>query len=543
VKESLKNILDFCVCYDKIICYGAAHYGHLVKHFLEVYGIKVDFFVVSEKKCSDEVERNGTPILSISELGSVLINEINYGMILSLSERYHEDVKDTVQGISFGKIEFFPITMEVADDIYGVVMSHRRKQQFQFCGIDEERKLKYQCRMEKIVQTYDKVLVQNTNMPSSMGSMGSWAMYCCFRQECKDRIFQLYYPCNIFEQNEDRDSNLKGANSYLMGKFHSLGIEVLSKDNIDFWRWLFHKTPELFLFDDEYRPFEIICNERLTKKVGELNEIYINFTQEEKHKGEYLKNQFGIKNPYVCISARDSLYWAERKGMKCEEIIDDYRNSNILKRKKAVKYLQEKSIQVVRMGAIVEKKEDIVGVIDYASKFRNEFMDVYLGANCKFFASDLGGIQTLAELFSKPMVITNVTLLSVYGDTTVAFNENRDIAIIKKFWDERNKRYLSIRELLKYEIGYASKFATIRDTLREYQKKEIIAIENTEEEIYEVIKEMNERIDGIREYDELDKILQKKYFQIINEYSDKGNVILKWRLGADFLRKNQWLLD
>ena len=54
---------------------------------------------------------------------------------------------------------------------------------------------------------------------------------------------------------------------------------------------------------------------------------------------------------------------------------------------------------------------------------------------------------------------------------------------------------------------------------------------------------MNERIDVIIQYDELDIELQERYREIEDNYPLLDNVLDNCRLGAKFLRENQLLLD
>jgi hypothetical protein len=96
--------------------------------------------------------------------------------------------------------------------------------------------------------------------------------------------------------------------------------------------------------------------------------------------------------------------------------------------------------------------------------------------------------------------------------------------------------------MMKYEVE-SSFSKSIIAVFYLYKKQGIIPVENTPEEIRDVIQEMNERLDGTYSESEEDRILQAKYRKIVDDYPKGDNVLSHWRLGADFLRNNQWLLD
>ena len=82
---------------------------------------------------------------------------------------------------------------------------------------------------------------------------------------------------------------------------------------------------------------------------------------------------------------------------------------------------------------------------------------------------------------------------------------------------------------------------------RKYQDLNIELINNTEEEIRDLIIEINDRIDGVWIETEEDKELQRKYQDIFDKYCLKKRYaeseVLKARVGAMFLRKNPYLLE
>lgn len=68
-------------------------------------------------------------------------------------------------------------------------------------------------------------------------------------------------------------------------------------------------------------------------------------------------------------------------------------------------------------------------------------------------------------------------------------------------------------------------------------------VKNSPEEILNAIKELNGRIDHTSTYDDMDQELQSRYRDIIDHFPYGIDAPNLWRIGAKFLRENQWLLD
>jgi hypothetical protein len=73
-------------------------------------------------------------------------------------------------------------------------------------------------------------------------------------------------------------------------------------------------------------------------------------------------------------------------------------------------------------------------------------------------------------------------------------------------------------------------------------------IENTPEEIRDVVVEMADRLEGIFQPMEDDEVLQRKFWEIFpGDAVDRGGVPLhgeiRSRYGANFLRENRWWLE
>ena len=106
--------------------------------------------------------------------------------------------------------------------------------------------------------------------------------------------------------------------------------------------------------------------------------------------------------------------------------------------------------------------------------------------------------------------------------------------IVKKHWSTKLNRPLTIREIIK--IG-AGKFSESKL----FEENDIILVNNTPQEIVDVVMEMDARLQGewIPSFE--DESLQDKFWSLIPKSEYHGKIVA--RIGAKFLRENQYLLE
>lgn len=61
------------------------------------------------------------------------------------------------------------------------------------------------------------------------------------------------------------------------------------------------------------------------------------------------------------------------------------------------------------MGVIVKEALNTTNpmIIDYATKSSTDFLDIYLGAKCRFFLGSTGGINAVPRIFQRPVAYVN----------------------------------------------------------------------------------------------------------------------------------------
>jgi len=261
---------------------------------------------------------------------------------------------------------------------------------------------------------------------------------------------------------------------------------------------------------------------------------HLSFRFEEEEIANDALRDMGIdqNDSYICIAVRNPLFLQKKKPYRDWDH-HDYRNCSINNCALAVKYLISRGNYVIRMGTDVG---EIMGLdsskyIEYDYKgYRSDLMDIYLGANCKFFISCGTGIDAIGEIFRRPLVCLNnvpVEYMRSWGSDY--------ITIFKKHWLKDEKRFMKFREI--FESG-AGKFLWAQD----FAKHGIKLIENTTEEILDVTTEMDERLKGTWETTEEDEELQGRFWSIFPKDS-KLHGEIRSRIGASFLRQNRELLD
>lgn len=259
---------------------------------------------------------------------------------------------------------------------------------------------------------------------------------------------------------------------------------------------------------------------------------HLSFTHEEESRGMESLRQLGIpdNSRYICFSARDNTYLEAVTPQRNSRYLD-YRDSNISNYIAAMEEMANRNYYAIRMGAVVRNSltTAVPGIIDYATKYRSDFLDIFLLAKCSFFLGDTAGICCLPMIFRRPIAIVNFIPLEY------AFTWGPDYLFIpKKLWLREEHRFLSFREMIDATAG---KFAMTED----YEKLGLEVIENTPQEITSLAIEMDDRLNKKWQTTEEDEELQRRFWSLFKP-SELNGVLLS-RIGAEFLRQNKMLLE
>jgi len=267
---------------------------------------------------------------------------------------------------------------------------------------------------------------------------------------------------------------------------------------------------------------------------------HLQFTDEEIMFGESCLHKMGIEPgiPFVCLIVRDSAYLSAH--LKRRDVdYHNYRDSNIKNFVFAAEELANRGYFVIRMGKHVYEAINSTHkrIIDYATNgMRSDFMDIYLGAKCEFCISTGTGWDEIPKILRRPMVYVNLVPVGYLPTFRTEF-----LSITKKHILKESQRVLTLQEIFAQGVGLSLHTS-------DYELKGVQLIENTAEEIRDVVIEMADRLNGLWKADKDDEELQKRFWQIFpTDAIDANNKQplhgeIKARYGTNFLRNNRsWL--
>ncbi len=260
---------------------------------------------------------------------------------------------------------------------------------------------------------------------------------------------------------------------------------------------------------------------------------YLHFTSREESLGNANLQKIGLRenSPFVCFHGRDSTYLDTVYPSLRDWYYHSHRDCSIANFIQAAKELASRGYFVFRMGAIV--KEPLVTthpmIIDYATKYRTDFLDIFLSAKCNFFLSSVSGIDEVARIFRRKIICANCIPLEF-----IFIWNHISLFIPKKLLLKKEKRFLTFREIIDLGIG--------RFDCREcYDEQGIEIVENTPVEISDLVIEKDERIKGAWRNTQEDEELQLHFWDILRKSKLYRSVSA--RIGTQFLRQNLDLLE
>ncbi|WP_052507148.1 TIGR04372 family glycosyltransferase [Desulfonatronovibrio magnus] len=259
----------------------------------------------------------------------------------------------------------------------------------------------------------------------------------------------------------------------------------------------------------------------------------LEFTKVDHERAKPHLEKMGIPpgEPYVCFLGRDSAYLKKQiPDLDCS--YHDYRNMPIHDYLPAMHALADMGIYCLRMGHIVEERLDggRPEIIDYASNFRDEFMDVYLSANCEMFVSVSSGIDAIPVIFNKPVCYINL-IPAGYIPWGIKY-----FCIHKKCRLSNGHNYLTYKEQLETGAAWFTRSV-------QYKHAGIDIVNNTQEEIKYAVLEAWKRAKGEWKDTPEEANLHDMMLSLFKKYDKFGYKAFNSRIGTEFLKANSYLLD
>lgn len=236
------------------------------------------------------------------------------------------------------------------------------------------------------------------------------------------------------------------------------------------------------------------------------------FTPLENQAGREWLEKVGCKpgQPFVCLLVRDSAYLNEHPthnpslNQRPKDFWNyhDYRDSPISSYLEPAEWLGDNGFFVFRMGRTMEKQfvSDHPRIVDYAFQpDRNDFLDVWLFANCSICITTGTGPDIISQVYKKPTVAVNyIPLSSSWTSTPV-------ITAGKALYDRKGKR-MTLEEHLTLNLSRSE----------DYKKRGVIIRDLSGPEILSVVKEAVRRIDGTWDNPTEDLYFQAKFMEILS---------------------------
>ncbi len=271
--------------------------------------------------------------------------------------------------------------------------------------------------------------------------------------------------------------------------------------------------------------------------LDKTTQCHLSFTAAEKRQAETILRKLSIPAaaPYVCLLMREADYLnIHMPTMNWS--YHDYRNVNIENYYEAAHYLAKQGYRVIRMGKHVKTKFDVPhkNIIDYAnSPFRSDLMDIYLTAHCTFMMSTSTGLDAIAQMFRRPILVTDFPLCDL--KTWLKW----DLVIPKKILNVHNNQLITFKEMyLEHNICQT-------EIVNRFQKKQWVFIDNTEQELLHSVEEMVKRLNNEWRESAEDRLLQQQFwshYPLVLPEGVSSHQDLKLRLGSAFLRSHYSLL-
>lgn len=224
-----------------------------------------------------------------------------------------------------------------------------------------------------------------------------------------------------------------------------------------------------------------------------VTEPLLLFSADEEERGREGLRRMGIgaEDWFVCVHARDPSYTAKRTGFGEQQANDlEVRNCSIENYRKAMRWIADQGGFALRMGAIVEAPltEDHPRIIDYATEYRDDFMDIYLSAKCRFFLGSLCGFLHVPMLFGVPAAAANAVPFCYAGHGLLTTYIPK---MLKREDENGFMTFTEARDIGLYEIQPGVDVGWYKRTY--YDERGLELIESDPDDILDLCKDMMEQ--------------------------------------------------
>jgi putative glycosyltransferase (TIGR04372 family) len=205
-----------------------------------------------------------------------------------------------------------------------------------------------------------------------------------------------------------------------------------------------------------------------------------------------------------------------------------HRNADVRSYLPAIREVVRRGGWVVRLGdRTMEPFPTVPGLIDYAhSRFKSERMDVFLCGAARFLVGVASGMSYVPACFGVPAALTN------WVSNSLPMAGRGDLFLPKLLRRKADGRVLTFDEWFSRPVRDASYAGDIL-TVRGFE-----VVDNTPEELRELVAEMLDQLDGTVTYTPADAARRAAFATLGRAHGCRGFA----RVGRDFLRRHAELL-
>ena len=227
---------------------------------------------------------------------------------------------------------------------------------------------------------------------------------------------------------------------------------------------------------------------------------------------------------FACVHAREGGFSPQ------DEATHAHRNGSIAALFPSMREIVGRGGWCVRVGDPTTRAlEPAPGVIDYAHHpLREARLDVLLCARARFFLGNSSGLALVSSVFGVPCALANMVPVSALG--VMPF----DLSVPKLYRRRDDGRNLRFDEM------FGTPAANFRFA-QQYVRAGIDLVENTADEILELVSEMCDRMEGRPGTGPEDERRQRQFMSLLRP-GDYGYGAAS-RIGAGFLRRHANLLS
>lgn len=248
----------------------------------------------------------------------------------------------------------------------------------------------------------------------------------------------------------------------------------------------------------------------------------LKLSEGQKEKARAALQKLGLPRNawFVSLHAREGGYY------KSGQPLVSRRNAKIADYVPAIRRITDAGGWVVRLGdPSAAKLPDLPQVIDYAHGPRQDWLDIFLLAEARFFIGTNSGPVWAAGTFGVPALQTNWAPMGIqsYFSNTVTMPQ--------LLWSNKEDRQLTFREQMAEPFAWT-------ESARRLSQLDIVSVANTPEEIVAGVEEMLARAEGFWSESPAEKDRQQRFRNLL---ADAG-IAARSRVGNQYLTAHAHLL-